>query len=148
VGVACVSLAYASTMLSYVLAVTMFAFMLFSALGAVYADRARRAFWGGFAIVGWSLLASVYLPARVPLPWSVSHWMLNRAHESVVREIAVSDKTARSSSESPYFRDNSFYVQSPPHGPFVTSGQILAAFISTMLGGMAAQRFYDKSSRD
>jgi hypothetical protein len=146
----CATLFYASTIFSHMLALAMFAFLLLSAVGAVYAKGGERAFYGGSAIVGWSLFASIYIPAVVPLPLEISRSMLNRLHEKIVHEVKVNPATAmthyRDSSDG-YFKNGSFYVQLPSHKSFVTSGQIIAAFVASVVGGAAGRRFHARSQR-
>jgi hypothetical protein len=145
---ACATLFYASTILSHMLALALFAFLLLSLVGAVYAKGGQRAFWGGFALVGWSLFGSVYIPAVVPLPLEITRSMLNQLHAKIVHEVAVDPAIAmtpyRDSSDG-YFKNGSYYVQLPSHKSFVTSGQIIAAFLASIAGGAAGRRFHAKS---
>jgi hypothetical protein len=73
--------------------------------------------------------------------------MLNQAHAKIVHEVKVDPAIAitpyRDSSDG-YFKNGSYYVRLPSHKSFVTSGQIIAAFLASVAGGAAGRRFYGK----
>jgi hypothetical protein len=138
VAVACLSLIYATAAISNILSVVFFAFLMASVLGAIHASRQRRRFWFGCALVGLCYVASGYLlPRLFPMPWFATNAALDYLHPKIVR------KVASATLDAPVFgtRPATFYLESPLAKDFRTAGQVLAAFIWSVAGGIIAGWF-------
>jgi len=63
-GIICAALASASSFWSRLLSTLTMAILLVSLVGAIYRQGAARAFWIGFAILGWGYWIIGYLPLQ------------------------------------------------------------------------------------
>jgi hypothetical protein len=62
IAVACAALRSASEIWGSATFSVMLAVLLFSLVGLIFRQRSARAFWGGFALIGWSYAALVFGP--------------------------------------------------------------------------------------
>jgi hypothetical protein len=132
-AIACLSLIYASPILSKILYAAVLAFLAMSLLGAIYSGRARRPFWGGCAILGCLYVASSYLPLKSTNPWFVAAMTLSDVHENTARRVPLSNPGS--------------FKWNPPQSEFIEAGQSLIAFIVAMAGGLSARWFYARDKR-
>ncbi|HVX14106.1 MAG TPA: hypothetical protein VHC22_23170 [Pirellulales bacterium] len=117
-AVACAGLVFpASLRISIGLAVH--SFLLVSVLGALFAPRERRAFWGGCAIMGWFYLASEQLTFGLRPLREIVHGVLLELFRRL---------------------ENS-------HSDIFEVGQTLAAFIVALIGGGIAHGFDRRAAR-
>jgi uncharacterized MnhB-related membrane protein len=120
-AVASMSLIYATPMVSDLLSIALFAFLIAAVLGAMLAVRARRSFWGGCAVAGWFYIATTCIPQHVPMPWVVTSGALSALYPRI------------------YGKSNSTSV--PQTNAFYGAGQTLAVFAWSVAGGIMAGRF-------
>ncbi|HVX12454.1 MAG TPA: hypothetical protein VHC22_14835 [Pirellulales bacterium] len=141
---ACLSLIYATGITGKLLCVALFAFLMASVLGTIYATPNRRKVWAGCALLGWSYLATGYLPAiaNAPRPWFVTKAVLDELYPRIVRR-----ETVDLPPEAPMmvYPDGTavrtYNVDHPHPHEFQTAGQMIAAFIWSFVGGFLGGRF-------
>lgn len=135
-AVACLALIYTTDPLSYLLSAALFAYLMTAVLGTIFSNRARRPFWAGCAIVGWSYIATAYLPPRVQMPWFATSAILDRLHPKIARRVEFDPPVGM-----PSYPGAAYYTESPRGEPFHAAGQALAAFGWSIAGGLVAARF-------
>jgi hypothetical protein len=143
VGFAC--LIFASESIQTWMGLALHLFLLLSVLGAFYAPRERRAFWGGCALMGWYYLGSNHLPSDLQQPRNSVHEALAEIHPKIAREVPNENFPVR------YTGDKSLLPsrtrRSPRIGEFLGVAHTLATFLAAFVGGGVALWFDRRASR-
>ncbi|HVX12332.1 MAG TPA: hypothetical protein VHC22_14210 [Pirellulales bacterium] len=144
-AMSCACLIYATQSVQGWLGLALNLFLLLSILGAFYAPREQRAFWGGCALVGCYYLASDRLPSEIQQPRNAVSRALWRIHEKIVRDVPIEDFPAYYTGDPAVGPPKT--VQSPHIGDFLDVGHTLATFLVAFIGGAIALWFDRRASR-
>jgi hypothetical protein len=155
VAVACACLIFASDSVTTWMGLVLHLFLLLSVLGAFYAPRERRAFWGGCATAGWYYLGSGYLPFELkPLRNTATdalrevYWKItpNLPDESPIDTEDETDEVDETPIAIPMIVPRPVEI---PHDVLVFHevGQMLATFLAAFAGGGVALWFDRRALR-
>jgi hypothetical protein len=86
VAISCACLVYATQPVYIWLGIAMQAYLVLSILGAIYAPRDRRAFWGGCAIIGCAYFWNGHTVSHIVDPRHLENLVLDKIYPMVVRE--------------------------------------------------------------
>ena len=144
-AISCACLIYPTQSVQRWLGLALNLFLLLSVLGAFYAPRERRAFWGGCAFIGCYYLASDLLPSEIQQPRNNVSRALWKIHETIVRDVPNKDLSAHYTGDPALGPSKT--VQSPHINDFLEVGHTLATFLVACIGGGIALWFDRRASR-
>jgi hypothetical protein len=147
-AVACACLIFASESVQAWTGFALQLFLLLSALGAFYAPRDRRAFWGGCALMGWYYMGCAHLPPGLRQPWNMAQAVIQEIHPKVVREVQVERRVYLPNEDETTWPTEEVTVEIPPMFYFVYVGHTLVAFLAAFAGGGVALWFDRRVVRD
>lgn len=146
VAVAITSLRYASVLISGTLAIAWLLFLTVAALGVVYGNERRRAFWLGCCLLGWTFSVHTYL--------FLEDTALDRAVQSVYERVSWnaaidvdSGKAHQASGARVTYSRGVASVDLPARGPFEAALRILIGIVASVVAGTIAQWFYAAEQR-
>lgn len=132
-AVSCACLIYATeTVYSWLSNVLQLSLML-CVLAAFYAPRERRAFCGGYAIIGWAYFWIAFNPPSTPEPGDLVRWALAKTYRTIAREVEPAEIEVA---------PGTYRIQRPKTFPiyqdYLHVGHALATFIAASIGGSVA----------
>ncbi len=150
VGIA--ALRYASELWENILFTLTLGLLAFALLGAIYRRGPRRAFWVGFALIGWGYLLLGFGPwcAEQVRPHLITTWLVDRLYPSIApSEVIGVDfdfKVATSSTPSQKgLSPHVYLLATNSREPFQRIGQCLWALLLAFVGGRIARRLFLQS---
>ena len=141
VAVGCVALVKASEAWQTAIYTTTFSVLFIAMLGGLFHWGRTRAFWAGFAVIGWSYLLLVY----GFFGESENHYpRLGTTRALLYIHMQVSEKVSVMSPDP-----SAVMIRyRPPRVFFMNIGQYLWALLLAYLGGLLARYFYSTRTRE